>query len=83
VVGPAEAARPQEMSEPVAARLQLGVGHGVAACRLLRPDLGSRTRIDRASTSQLVAALPRTLSDLPMLNYNTAGVRKGPGGMPA
>ena len=47
---------------------------------LLRPDLGLRTRIHRASTSQLAAALPRTLSDLPTPNYTTAGVRKGPGG---
>ena len=33
MVEPAEAARPQEMGEPVAAQLQLGTGHGVAACR--------------------------------------------------
>ena len=47
---------------------------------LLRPDLGLRTRIHHASTSQLAAALPHTLSDLPTPNYTTAGVRKGPGG---
>jgi hypothetical protein len=79
------AARPQEISEPVAAQLQPGIGHGVAACRrdegrLMRRDLGLRTRIHRASTSQLAAALPCTLSDLPTPNYTTAGVRKGPGG---
>ena len=34
MIAPAQAARPQEMGEPVAAHLQLGTGHGVAACRL-------------------------------------------------
>jgi hypothetical protein len=32
-VEPAEAARAQEMSDLVAAQPQLGIGHGVAACR--------------------------------------------------
>jgi len=44
------------------------------------PDLGLRTRIHRASPSQLAAALPRMLTDLPTPNYTSAGVRKGPGG---
>jgi len=51
-----------------------------ARIRRLRPDLGLPTRIHRASTPQLAAGLPRTLSDLPTPNYTTAGVRKGPGG---
>jgi len=35
VVEPAEAARPQEMREPVAAPIELGIGHHFALCAMM------------------------------------------------
>jgi len=61
VVEPAEAARPQEMGEPVAAQLQLGTGHGVAACRhdegrLVLPNVTRLRRLLFQRSYQLIIA---------------------------
>ena len=67
VVEPAEAARPQKMGEPAAAQLQLGTGHGVAAChhdegRLLLPNV---TRLRNPEHRELYLSGPRLAAGEP------------------